>query len=246
MPFDLTTLDGPFVALKAFDWGGDAAPLAAIDAAVIAAHGDAALRADLEKRFVALLGPGTSRATKEYVCRKLSLIGTPASVPALAALLADAAESHMARFALERMAAPEAGVALREALGRVSGDLKIGVVGSLAKRRDAECVPLIAPLLTADPKTAAAAAAALGIIGSEAAIESLEKADAAAGNAVAAAVADGRLACAEKLLAAGKRAAALAAYRSLATAAAGKPAAKQIELAATRGVLACMDATASS
>jgi hypothetical protein len=246
MPFDLTSLDGPFAALKAFDWGGDAAPLAAIDAAVIAAHGDAALRADLEKRLAALLVPGPSRAAKEYACRKLSLIGTSASVPALAGLLADVAESHMARFALERMAAPEAGAALREAVGRVSGDLRIGVIGSLAKRCDAESVPAIAALLAADHKTAVAAADALGIIGSPAALEALEKASASAGNAVAAAIADGRLACAEKLLAAGRRAAALAAYRSLVTAAAGKPAARQIELAATRGVLACMDATAAS
>ena len=43
MPFDTTTLDSPFAALAAFDWGADAAPLGVIDAAVVAAHGDAAL-----------------------------------------------------------------------------------------------------------------------------------------------------------------------------------------------------------
>ena len=37
MPFDTTTLDSPFTALAAFDWGADAAPLGVIDAAVVAA-----------------------------------------------------------------------------------------------------------------------------------------------------------------------------------------------------------------
>jgi len=35
----------------------------------------------------------------------------------------------MARFALQFMAAPEAGAALREALPELDGDLKIGVIG---------------------------------------------------------------------------------------------------------------------
>jgi hypothetical protein len=108
MAYDPASLDAAFAALAAFDWGADAAAFAPIDAAVIAAHGDAAARADVEKRLAAVLGGGPSRAAKEYACRKLSMIGTAASVPALASLLADPDSSHMARFALERIAAPEA------------------------------------------------------------------------------------------------------------------------------------------
>ena len=147
MAFDLATLDAPFAALKAYDWGADAAPFKTIDDAVIAAHGDAALRGELEKRFAALLGAGTSRAAKEYVCRKLMMIGTAASVPALAALLADKDNSHMARFALERISGPEAIEAIRKALGSVPVDLKIGMISSLAARGDAACVPMLAGLL---------------------------------------------------------------------------------------------------
>ena len=62
MPFDTTTLDGPFTALAAFDWGGDAAPLGVIDAAVVAAHGDAALTANLEKRLGSIISGASSRA----------------------------------------------------------------------------------------------------------------------------------------------------------------------------------------
>jgi hypothetical protein len=62
-----------------------------------------------------------------------------------------------------------------------------------------------------------------------------------AANGVGQAVVDARLACAESLLAAGKRADAMAVYKALAAAAAGKPTSKSIELAATRGILACLD-----
>ena len=59
-------------------------------------------------------------------------------------------------------------------------------------------------------------------------------------------IVNARLACAEGLLAGGKRADALAIYQGLAKAAAGKPDAKAIELAATRGILACADTLAAA
>ena len=246
MPFDLAALDAPFAALKAYDWGADAAALKTIDEAVVAAHGDASLRADLEKRLVAILGAGTSRAAKEYACRKLMMIGTAASVPALAALLGDADNSHMARFALERMPVPEAAQALRDALGTVQGTLRIGMIESLGGRGDAASVPALARLLSGDPPVAAAAATALGHIHTPEALAALSAADPFAGAGVGRAVVDARLASAEALLASGKRAEAHAAYQSLADAAKGKPGAKNVELAAARGLLACLDTLAPS
>lgn len=247
MAYDPRSLDQPFAALKTYDWGGDAAIFAVpIDAAVVAAHGDATARADLEQRLAALLGAGTSRACKEYACRKLAVIGTAASVPALAALLPDRDHSHMARFALERIDAPAAADALRTALGTLQGDLRIGMISSLASRRDAACVPLVSGLLGADPATAIAAAEALGTIRSPESIQALAAADIMTAKGVGAAVVDARLACAEALLRQGKRTEALAIYKALAAAAAGKPAAKSIELAATRGILACLDSTTGS
>jgi hypothetical protein len=169
------------------------------------------------------------------------MIGGAASVPALAALLADAENSHMARFALERIEAPEAGAALRQAFGTLAGDLKLGMLSSLAARRDAACVPAVAALVrTDDARLAVAAAAALGTIGTPEALAALEAADPLAG-AAGRSVADARLLCAEGLLTAGRRAEAQAVYRRLADAVRGKPGAKPIELAATRGLLACLD-----
>ena len=244
MPFDTTTLDAPFAALKSFDWGGDAAPFKTIDDAVVAAHADATLRADLEKRFAALLGPGTSRAAKEYVCRKLSLIGTAASVPALAALLGDKDNSHMARFALERIDGPAPVDALRKALGEVGSDLKVGMIASLASRRDAASVPLFAALLTSDPMVATAAAQALGRIASLAAAAAL--AAARPKGPAADAVIDARLACADAFLAAGDRPAAKAIFEAIAAAVATAPHThreRAIRMAAQSGLFAVADDT---
>ena len=248
MAYDPASLDKPLEVLKAFDWGGDTAAFQPIDAAVVAVHADPAGRADLEKRLAALLGAGTSRAAKEYVCRKLSMIGTAASVPSLAALLPEKEHSHMARFALERINAAEAAEALRKALGTVGGDLKIGMISSLAGRGDAAAVPAIAALLSGESQTAVAAADALGRIRTPEACQALAAAAGVSDKAAAAAVADARLACAESLLRQGKRAEAKAVYTSLSEAAAAgtTPAAKATRLAAARGILACLDTTTPS
>lgn len=170
------------------------------------------------------------RAAKDFVCRKLMVIGTAQSVPALAALLPDNDLSHMARYALERIPAAEAAQALRDALPKLEGKLQIGVIGSLGVRRDEASIPALAGLLgAADAAVAVAAAAALGDIGTSEAAKAM--ADSAA--AVKPGVVDGRLAAAERLLADGKKDEALAVYKSLAS----SHVSKQIRLAATRGLL---------
>ena len=70
--------------------------------------------------------------------------------------------------------APEAAQALRDALPKLDGALKIGVIGSLGVRRDAASVPALAALLgDADAAIAAAAACALGDIGTPDAAKAL-------------------------------------------------------------------------
>src|SRR6187549_3837745 len=133
-------LDKAIEALKTYDWGTDPNVIKPIDEAIVTTHGDAAARKDLESRLSAALQSEAPRAAKDAVCRALRTIGTAASVPALAALLADEKLSHMARYALQCIPGPEAGKALVEALPKVSGKLKIGVVSSLGARGDSAAV----------------------------------------------------------------------------------------------------------
>jgi HEAT repeat protein len=231
---DKAALDKAFDALKTYDWGTDRNALNPIDNAVALTYGDAAARKDIETRLLAALPTG-NRDVKDFVCRTLKTMGTVASVPALAALLADKDNSHMARYALERIQAPEAGKALVDALAKVTGALKVGVVGSLGARGDAAAVAAVAPLLTdADKAVACAAACALGDLGTPEAGTALLAQAKTAPEGVKAAVADGCLVCAEHLLAAGKKPEATALYTALA----GEDQPKHVRLAATRGMVA--------
>ncbi|NLV42462.1 MAG: hypothetical protein GXY15_14715 [Candidatus Hydrogenedentes bacterium] len=135
-----------------------------------------------EEALIAALSGDAPFMEKQAACRALRQTGTPASVPALAALLADPQLSNLARYALEPMPFPEAGAALRGALGTTSGALQAGVATSLAVRRDAEAVaPLAALMAGADPAVAGAATAALGRIATKDALQALQ--DAAKGAA---------------------------------------------------------------
>ena len=228
-------VDKAFEALKTFDWGKDRNVLKPIDNAVVGSHGNAAAQKALETRLAAVLKTDASRAAKDYACRKLSLIGSAQSVPALAGLLTDAKLSHMARYALERMPCPEAVSAMRDALAKAEGRTKLGVINSLGVRRDAKSVKaMVALLKNSDKDTVAAAAAALGSIGSSEAGKALGAFQTAAPKTLRLAAADAYLTCAERLLAAGKKAEAGAIYKSLA-----KPdQPKHVRVAAMRGLLA--------
>ncbi len=205
-------LDDAFSALRSYDQGSSRAALLPIDEAVVAALPDPADRLTLETRLLAALSAGGSSVALEYLCAKLTLIGSALAVPALAALLDQPALTTAARNALEAAPHPEATAALRAQLPKLAGLPLLGVVQSLGIRR--------------------AAAAALGEIGTPAAAAALRDFSARAPAVVAPALADALLVCAERLLAAGARAAAQSLYQLLATAA--QPV--HVRLAATRGL----------
>jgi HEAT repeat protein len=235
-PPSAADLDKAFENLKTFKEAENFSQfrtlLGAIEDATISSHSDPAARKGLETRLIAVLDTTAPRGAKDYVCRKLTIIGTSASVPALAALLPDKELSHMARYALERIQGPESAKALRDALARTSGAEKAGVAGSLGDRRDVESIAGLAGLLSdSDAVVALAAATALGDIGTVEAAKALQGASSNA-EPVKLRIADAQLTAAEKLLAAGDRDGAKSIYTSLVA----NPN-KNVKLAATRGLL---------
>jgi HEAT repeat protein len=232
---ELDMLDQAFDELKKYDWGVDPKVLKPIDDALVSTHGDADARDELEKRLVAILSTDVSNDAKDFVCRKLMVIGTATSVPALAELLPKKDLSHMARYALERIPAPEAAQAMRDALPKLQPTLKVGVISSLGVRQDEESVSALAELVAGDDNTVARSAAmALGDIRSADAAQALAGAK-PSHNLVKIAVTDASLACAESLLADGKKKEALAVYKGFA----GTDQPKHVRMAATKGILAC-------
>lgn len=129
--FDKSAVDKSFEALKTFDWGANDEEILAIDDAIIATHGDAVARKDLERRLIAVLKSNASRPAKDFTCRKLGEIGSADCVPTLTELLIDKDLSHMARYALERIGGPESVKAMRDVLPKASHALKAGMIESL-------------------------------------------------------------------------------------------------------------------
>jgi len=171
---DKAALDKAFGELPKYDWGNSREALNVINDAIVQSHGDGAARSGLEARLLDVLGGGATRAAKQFCCRGLAIIGTVKAVGVLEPLLADKDLSHMARYALERVPGEAASKALRSAAGKLTGDLKIGMINSLGARRDvASTAMLIGLLKDSDAEVASAAAAALGRIGAKDAYQPL-------------------------------------------------------------------------
>ena len=169
-----------------------------------------------EDAQILVLQQDSSWEGKEAACRALRQVGTAKAVPVLASLLGDPTLSHLARYALESMPCAEAAQALRDALVKTEGLPRTGIAISLGVRRDAEAAPLLASLLTdADVDTAKAAAGALGRIGTMESVSALQSVQSTVQEPLRVAVAEGLLAGAENLEAAGQTAAAESVYASL-------------------------------
>jgi HEAT repeat protein len=159
-----------------------------------------------EDQLLSVLKSDASRKEKVDACRDLARFGSPKAVPVLAPLLLDPDLSDMARYALEPIANSAVDAALRDALGKAKGPMAVGIVSSLANRKDSKAAEPIAKLLAdPDPLVAQAAARALGSIGGSSAVKALE--GALNGGPNQPAVIEGLLRAAEK--ASGSRATAI-------------------------------------
>ena len=156
-----------------------------------------------EDKLIATLRSDASTKQKADACQELARVGTRRAVPVLADFLADTNLSHLARYALEPIPDPSVDAALCRALGKVKGQVLVGLISSLGTRKDARAVkPLTGLLAASDPAVADAAARALGSVGGGPAATALEKALRTGGQASRPAVIEGLLRCAESLPAA--------------------------------------------
>jgi HEAT repeat protein len=162
-----------------------------------------------EGRLIAILQSGASPHDKDAACSQLKRIGTKQSVPALAALLTDEQLSHSARYALESMQAPEAGAALLAALSQTSGSNEVGIINSLAARKETAAIRSLGKLLSdANADVAVGACEALGRIGGANALAALEAAASTSTESINDARIDARLTIANELLTQGEEGAA--------------------------------------
>ena len=165
-----------------YDYGKDPTAVRELESLVLRSAGGS--DAAIERLLVAGLASARTLAAKDAFCRDLALLGGDAAVPSLEALLAAPETAEMARYALERIPGERSAAALRQALGRTSGAVKIGIVNSLGRRRDGASVDALKALLvSSDASLAGAAAEALGRIGDRAASQALLEAPLSLANA---------------------------------------------------------------
>jgi HEAT repeat protein len=168
---------------------------------------------------------------KAKACQRLAVVGTKDAIPALVALLPDEKLNLYARFGLEGIPDPAVDAAFRDAATKLHGRAQVGVIDSIGQRKDAQAVGLLKGLLgNCDAAVASAAAGALGRIGTPEAASVLKQA-LCCNSPVRKCIADGSLACADGLEAAGNKAEAVALQEAVAKA--GVP--KHIKVAALRG-----------
>jgi HEAT repeat protein len=194
----------PYAGLVSLDYSGSQAARDSLQQAIAAAGQDQERLASIEARLIEMLGrPDMTFAGQQVVCENLGRLFAsdsahrePSVPPVLVHMLADETKVDLARMALER--APGAAVddAFVSSLGKSSGRVRIALIQSVGNRRIAAGVPALENILL-DPDGAAVAAAAnaLGQIGSQAALGALAKAHGQA----SAAVAEARIRCARRL-----------------------------------------------
>ena len=121
-------------AVVTLEWGGDRSLASELETVIKDA--DASQWPALEKDLLKVLSnKDCSDVGRAWVCRMLRLIGSEACVAALDPLLADAKQADWARYALERIPGAKVDAALAGALGKLEGDARKGLEGTIAARK---------------------------------------------------------------------------------------------------------------
>jgi sugar phosphate isomerase/epimerase/HEAT repeat protein len=211
------SLDDAFKAVAAYKFGQSRECQTVVEDAVRDSAAKPDDRAALAKRLAGLLSAADATLdAKQFACRQISIIGTAAEVPAVAALLLDKDLSDYARYALERIPLPEAVAAIRAAMPKATERMKVGLINTLGVRRDAESAPALAALLQdKDAMIAGAAAAALGKIGGADAAKALADFRGKAPAELKPVVTDAYLVAADQFVKNGKKDAAEAIYKEV-------------------------------
>ena len=155
--------------------------------------------ASIEKKLIAVVeDPDATLAGKQFACRMLRMVGSENCIPAVSELLTHKKLSHMGRWVLRGMESDAADRVLREALGKTSGDIRIGIIETIGERGAPKALDELSELASSsDEATATAALRAIGKIGTVEAVSVLEETDVP--DALMVTLCDAYLNCADQL-----------------------------------------------
>jgi HEAT repeat protein len=169
------SIDEALGKLKTYKFGQEDEAINTIRDAATGSFNDPTARQKLATGLAAILESDATNDAKHFACRQLALIGGQAQIPALAKLLTDQEMSQMARYALARIPGEAVDRALLDALSKMDGANKLGIINTLGNRRCNAAVEPLAKLLAGEQaEVACEAGKALGRIGTPAAAQLLE------------------------------------------------------------------------
>jgi HEAT repeat protein len=208
----LADLEPAIAKVAAFEYGESRDALYEVRDFIGGSLSDGSLLRQIESRLVTLLGSNATMGGKDFACRQLALIGTEASVPVLAGMVARPETVNMALYALTRIPGRAADEALATALTTASGPARVAVINAVGARRDTKSVPALSDLASSgDAAVAAAAVAALGGIGGAPALAALAEARAKTSGTMHVRASEAYIRCAARA----ETAAALKAYKEV-------------------------------
>lgn len=157
-----------------YESGASAEGLRQLEAFIREAVANPAKRPEVEAGLIKLLAPTSTPEGRRFACQQLAVIGTEASLPALAELLKNEETVGIACLALGNYTTPKANDVLRNALGSGSAVARAQIITTLGDRADAGAVKLLVPLaLDKEALVAESAFSALGRIATPEAVKSL-------------------------------------------------------------------------
>ena len=176
--FSATELTAAVRAVSDYDFDHPRTKLVELERLINATRGNRPARTEIEKAMAELLGSQATVAAKQFVCKKLWIIGSDLSVPALTALLQgqDPVLAEAACYALRSQESSVAAASMRKALDPTRGVARVAIINLLGDKQDAASTSqLIALAASADALASDAAIAALGKIASHESVAALTK-----------------------------------------------------------------------
>ena len=196
--------------LKTYHFGGNPAPLDEVDHWVDEVRADPDRRQQAARALAAVLTSDALFDAKQFICRKLALIGGEDQVPSLAALLPDDQLGSLALLAIARIPGAAVDRALLAAMIQSHDQPRLGIIATLGERHVVDAIaPLTQFLDSNDRNLNQAAAFALASIGRPGSDEALEAAFIRTKGERHAAFGHAMLICVDRAIATGDTAAAI-------------------------------------
>jgi hypothetical protein len=139
-----TASPDPWMEIARLEFGGDRTFASNVQQMIL--NAEPSQRPELEAKLLqAAERPELTEAGRQFVCRMLAWVGSPAGVPVLARWMERDETADDARLALDAIGGAAVNEVYRQALTKLSGRACAGLIGSIAARGDVVAVdPLTA------------------------------------------------------------------------------------------------------